>query len=105
MFRWARYINMKRSCLKCEEPRASGNPYCKVHHNEQMREWRKTHRLEGEARKRSNARSYLHVYIKRGKIVKQPCEVCGNPKVLAKHVDYDRPLDVRWLCKEHHRKV
>jgi len=46
--------------------------------------------------------------IKSGKLIKQPCEICGSLKVEAHHDDYSKPLSVRWLCKthhtEHHRK-
>lgn len=41
--------------------------------------------------------------IKRGELTRQPCEVCGDPKVDAHHDDYSKPLDVRWLCRKHHR--
>lgn len=37
-----------------------------------------------------------------GDLIRQPCEVCGNPKSEAHHEDYSRPLEVRWLCKKHH---
>lgn len=40
--------------------------------------------------------------IRDGKILKQPCEVCGGAKVVAHHDDYDKPLEVRWLCQAHH---
>ena len=40
--------------------------------------------------------------IRDGKLVKQPCEVCGAKKVHAHHDDYAKPLDVRWLCPKHH---
>jgi hypothetical protein len=41
--------------------------------------------------------------LRRGKLVKQPCEICGSTTVEAHHEDYSRPLDVHWLCQEHHR--
>lgn len=42
--------------------------------------------------------------VKYGKLEKQPCEVCGTTKnVDAHHDDYEKPLEVRWLCKSHHK--
>jgi hypothetical protein len=50
-----------------------------------------------------NARSYANVYQRRGVLKPQPCEVVGCRNVPQKHHDdYDRPLDVRWLCRPHH---
>jgi hypothetical protein len=37
-----------------------------------------------------------------GKIISQPCEICGNPKSDGHHDDYSKPLQVRWLCRRHH---
>lgn len=34
-----------------------------------------------------------------------PCEVCGATRAEAHHEDYDRPLDVRWLCHRHHMEL
>ena len=40
--------------------------------------------------------------IRDGKLVRQPCEVCGCEKVQAHHEDYTKPLNVEWLCRKHH---
>jgi hypothetical protein len=40
-----------------------------------------------------------------GSLVPQPCEVCGNQNSEAHHADYDKPLEVRWLCQEHHQRL
>jgi len=67
-----------------------------------MREWRKSHPLTPEQRHKSNARAYANVYERRGTLVKAPCEVCGSDKTEKHHDDYDKPLEVRWLCRQHH---
>ena len=40
-----------------------------------------------------------------GALVRQPCEVCGAVAVDAHHDRYDRPLEVRWLCRRHHIRL
>ena len=51
-------------------------------------------------------RLVFHEAIKRGDLVRKPCEACGrHSKVIAHHDDYDRPLDVRWLCSPHHHEA
>jgi hypothetical protein len=42
--------------------------------------------------------------LRTGALVRQPCEVCGNPKTDGHHDDYAKPLAVRWLCRSHHRQ-
>lgn len=41
--------------------------------------------------------------IKSGAMVRGVCEKCGDSDdVHAHHDDYNKPLDVRWLCRKHH---
>ena len=40
--------------------------------------------------------------IRDGRLIRQPCEVCGSARSQAHHDDYSKPLDVRWLCSKHH---
>jgi ribosomal protein S27AE len=55
------------------------------------------------------ARAYMTVYnaIKQGIIVKKDnCEKCGSDyKVSAHHEDYEKPLEIIWLCDTCHKKV
>lgn len=51
------------------------------------------------------AKNAVHNAIKRGKLQRQPCEVCGNPDVQAHHDDYTQKLAVRWLCVRHHAEA
>jgi hypothetical protein len=59
-------------------------------------------RTEEELRKQKRANNIVEVAIKRGTLIKEACEVCGNIKVHAHHDNYDEPLLVRWLCPKHH---
>lgn len=68
-------------------------------HAAYMREWRKTHPLSPEQHRRDSARSYAGVYLKRGKLKREPCQECGA-RAEMHHEDYDRPLEVTWLCRE-----
>lgn len=58
---------------------------------------------------RHDARRMTRNAIRTGRLVKQPCSVCGNPDVQAHHEDYMKPLDIIWLCKachvKHHTKA
>lgn len=40
-----------------------------------------------------------------GTLISQPCAICGAIKTECHHKDYDKPLDVTWLCKHCHRLV
>jgi hypothetical protein len=39
--------------------------------------------------------------IRDGRLIRQPCMFCGA-WAQAHHPDYSRPLDVVWLCHQHH---
>ena len=71
-----------------------------------MRMWRAANPLQGEARRRANARSYAKVYLRRGKLQRGPCAVSGcQEKAQMHHPDYSKPLKVTWLCRAHHLAV
>ena len=40
--------------------------------------------------------------LKKGTIKKKSCEKCGDKNTVAHHDDYEKPLEVRWLCEPHH---
>lgn len=98
----------KNSCSGCgkevEETR-KGQRYCKSCHAASMRKNRPKHSLLSEDdRKKANARSYANTYITRGVIKKLPCEICGKFAQMH-HEDYNKPLEVKWLCRDHHLKL
>lgn len=54
---------------------------------------------------RIRARAAVNNAIQAGKLTRGPCEMCGGKPAEAHHQDYSRPLDVRWLCRPHHREA
>lgn len=56
---------------------------------------------------RAKARYALGNAVRDGKVI--PWPICAVPecadKPQAHHPDYTRPLDVVWLCEEHHRQA
>ena len=53
---------------------------------------------------RKKANTAVSNAVRDGRLKKQPCWVCGE-KAVAHHPDYDRPLDVVWLCQSHHKQA
>jgi hypothetical protein len=67
-----------------------------------MRETRPKHaELPDEARAKANVRAYANHYQRLGKLVPEPCAVCGGAAE-KHHEDYSEPLKVAWLCRKHH---
>lgn len=57
-----------------------------------------------EDKNRQKAHNMVSRAIKNGKLIKQPCCRCNNLKSLAHHEDYEKPLDVMWLCQPCHKQ-
>ena len=69
---------------------------------EAIREKSREYRKRPEIRAKDLARRSVYRAIKSGKIIRMPCERCGEQKVEAHHDDYSKRLEVRWLCIKHH---
>ena len=54
--------------------------------------------------KKYRAHCKVRYEVRLGNLTSKPCEVCGELNSVAHHDDYDRPLDIRWLCPKHHMK-
>jgi len=54
--------------------------------------------------KKYKAHNMVNNAIRDKKLFRECCEVCGNEKSHAHHDDYSKPLNVRFLCCEHHRQ-
>ena len=76
----------------------------KTKHWRQMTPEENAQRLR-DGQKAYNARVWLCSNVRRGKIKRLPCEICGAEPAEGHHDDYDKPLEVRWLCFRHHREL
>ena len=61
-------------------------------------------------RPRILARAALRWAVRSGRIVRQPCQRCGEARAEGHHDDYAKPFEVRWLCgachrSEHQRRI
>jgi hypothetical protein len=65
---------------------------------ERSKKYIRTHPMKYAAHK------IYSVAVRSGKLLRQSCQVCGDPqrKAHGHHDDYTKPLDVIWLCSEHH---
>lgn len=95
----------KTTCSKCgKKKELPTKRYCRNCSNAYMREWRKDSEKTMEARAKASIRSKTKMRIRRGLLIKKPCEICGEKKVEAHHDDYNKEYSVRWLCFKHHRE-
>lgn len=54
--------------------------------------------------RRQKAHKAVAKAIRNGDIIRAVCERCGNGKSVAHHDDYDKPLQVMWLCQPCHKQ-
>lgn len=57
-----------------------------------------------EDKRRGAAHNAVSRALKTGKLIPKPCEKCNSEKTVAHHEDYDKPLDVVWLCQPCHKQ-
>lgn len=57
-----------------------------------------------EDRRRQKAHSAVASAIRRGDLIRMSCKRCNAEKTEAHHEDYDKPLDVVWLCNPCHKQ-
>jgi len=72
------------------------------------------HFYRGGSQQSKRAGHMVETAIKKGILIPEPCEVCNmNPNeknaggqrlVESHHDDYNKPLEVRWLCQKHHHE-
>lgn len=65
------------------------------------REYNLRHR--DQLKERNRAYSAVSAALKKGILMKGQCVCKTKDDIEAHHTDYSRPLDVRWLCRYHHK--
>jgi hypothetical protein len=65
---------------------------------------RTVQRMRNEFPKKYKAHSAVSNALRKGILVRQPCERCGSLRVHGHHEDYSEPLRVMWLCPKHHKE-
>ena len=106
------------ACSKCEtNPVKSRRNWCSPCQTISKREYRKNNPEKFREMNRKRMRKYrekhtrviaatniINWFIKGEYMVREPCEICADPNSHGHHDDYDKPLEVRWLCPSHHSK-
>ena len=104
------YLGKCKECAKADvrERRLVNHTYYLQYDRTRSRSKKRLDGIRASQKKYPNkekARVTVHNAVKRGKLQKRPCEVCGASRVDAHHADYAKPLDVRWLCRRHHMEL
>jgi len=110
--KFTRDPNNTTLCSKCKSaPRSESHRYCvpcrrKAQTDSINRRGGSWAAKSSEQKHKSIVRSYIRNLVKRGKILKQPCAVCGDVNSQIHHLDYlPKTLNVAWLCFTHHKEA
>lgn len=116
-FRTARNKTILTSrCKECFKKKVLDyvkTPIGRIKHRKWARNWAKTengkkfyHARTVKRRKidreKCLCRQRFNGYIYRGTIKRQPCSICKKENAHAHHENYNKPLEVIWLCRTHH---
>jgi hypothetical protein len=91
-------ITAEKTCFKCRVTK----PITEFYVHPQMADGRLNKCKECNKKDVSENYRAPSNAIRDGRLIRQPCEVCGALNVEAHHDDYSKPLTVRWLCRRHH---
>lgn len=98
-----------RTCKLCRCAKVRANRASKIDYYRGYDKKRGFHNSEDNTARckfpnQYKAQNAVNNAIRDGRLVKRPCEVCYNTNVHAHHDDYNKPLEVRWLCPIHHKE-
>ena len=107
------HLNKCKSCTKIEATKHREKNIERIREYDRKR-GRLAHRValhtrvskawRAEDKRRQKAHNAVRQAILNGRLSSSPCERCGEEKSLAHHEDYDKPLDVMWLCQPCHKQ-
>lgn len=105
------HLNICKDCKKAYIRKYSKTPKGKAVDRKREKTvkrkvWKKQYQRKYRERNRLKykARTIVTNALRDGKLKREPCEVCGK-KAESHHDDYNKPLEVRWLCFKHHREL
>jgi len=90
------------SCFQCKQYKPFSSFHKSKSRNGVQSICKSCIKISREVLKHQEARKKIGHQIIIGKIKRKPCEVCGEKKTIGHHTDYNKPLDVKWLCRKHH---
>ncbi|AUR93031.1 hypothetical protein NVP1181O_67 [Vibrio phage 1.181.O._10N.286.46.C9] len=86
-----------------EVHRKANKKYYKTDSGKQSREeCQHRYMQQPSTKKKQLAKWAVKRATKSGLLIRKPCSVCGDDDSHGHHPDYDRQLDVIWLCAKHH---
>jgi len=113
------HLNMCRSCRRkyVNEHRKTPSGIAMRQREKQYPEVKKRYKKSEKGKlanskyktssEKMSSRNAVHYALKIGKLVKEPCFVCGNFETHGHHSSYapDMKLAVTWLCQIHHNEL
>lgn len=65
----------------------------------------KEYKILHDSPKKRRAYKLVYYAVKNGFLKRKRCEVCNKFPSFAHHKDYNKPLEVKWLCRIHHSLI
>ena len=99
----------KGNCSECEGKDidvlgVDGVFYCSKCYALNSNKLTRRFKLSEKEKNMQNARNIVHRMVKEGNLYPEKCKMCGNIPTQAHHEDYEKPLNVIWLCDKHHKE-
>lgn len=105
------HLNKCKKCTRTDSlnHRAANIDKVRLYDRERSKTGKRKERLAKNSKqwRKNNPEKYIaqnavNNAVRDKRLVKGVCCVCGDKNVHGHHEDYDRPLDVIWLCPKHH---